>query len=327
MLNKFKITIISIVAIMMLAGCGVNEFEVLSTAGDEYLSTYVTPENAASPNISITDLIVLINGDDPPYIIDWRSAADYALGHIEGAVNMVTTDLDTKLDTLPTDQLIVNVCYSGQTASMMTSIINLIGQDEDYAGLEARNLLFGMCNFIAAPVDMVKTDNWSKQIASDEYTAQLETTTNTTTTVNDYPEIATGETTLAAIIKANLDTAVEGWNISAADVFTADADEYFILNYWPTAEYTDPGHIPGAFQFTPKTSLLSTSTLNLLPTDKTIVVYCYTGQTSAQVSGYLRLLGYDAKSLLYGFNGFAYDELAGHKYSDSTEDYSYLLGE
>jgi len=219
MLKKCKLTIILIAAIMMLAGCGEDEFEILSTAGDEYLSTYLTPANDASPNISMTDLLVLINGNDPPYIIDWRSATDFNLGHIEGAINMAATDLDTKLDTLPTDQLIVNVCYSGQTASMMTAIINLIGQDPDYAGLEARNLLYGMCNFVAVPGDIPKTTNWVNQIATDEYTAQLETTTNTTTTVYDFPEISTGETTLAGIIKANLDSAVAGWNIPLPQYF------------------------------------------------------------------------------------------------------------
>jgi rhodanese-related sulfurtransferase len=34
-----------------------------------------------------------------------------------------------------------------------------------------------------------------------------------------------------------------------------------------------------------------------LPKDKTIVVYCYTGQTAGQTVGILRLLGYDAVSL------------------------------
>ena len=56
--------------------------------------------------------------------------------------------------------------------------------------------------------------------------------------------------------------------------------------------------------------------LNLLPTDKTIVVYCYTGQTSNQVMTYLRMLGYDAASLSYGVNGFAYHALdaIGYQY-------------
>ena len=37
-----------------------------------------------------------------------------------------------------------------------------------------------------------------------------------------------------------------------------------------------------------------------LPTDKTIVVYCYSGQTAGQVVAGLRLSGFDAVSLRGG---------------------------
>ena len=49
--------------------------------------------------------------------------------------------------------------------------------------------------------------------------------------------------------------------------------------------------------------------LTTLPTDKSIAVYCYTGQTSAFLTAYLRLLGYDAKSVLYGTNAMIYDQM------------------
>jgi rhodanese-related sulfurtransferase len=55
--------------------------------------------------------------------------------------------------------------------------------------------------------------------------------------------------------------------------------------------------------------LLSTD-LTTLPTDKTIVVYCYTGQTSAYVTSYLKTLGYDAKSLVFGANSMIHDVMA-----------------
>jgi hypothetical protein len=41
-----------------------------------------------------------------------------------------------------------------------------------------------------------------------------------------------------------------------------------------------------------------------LPIDRPIAIYCYTGQNSAFVVAYLRLIGYDAKGLLYGTNSF-----------------------
>jgi rhodanese-related sulfurtransferase len=49
--------------------------------------------------------------------------------------------------------------------------------------------------------------------------------------------------------------------------------------------------------------------LKTLPTDETIVVYCYTGQTSAALAAYLRILGYDAVTLLFGTNAMIYDTM------------------
>ncbi len=40
-----------------------------------------------------------------------------------------------------------------------------------------------------------------------------------------------------------------------------------------------------------------------------MVLYCYTGQTSAYLAGYLRTLGYDARTLLFGTNGMIFDRM------------------
>ena len=302
----------------------VSEFDILSAAGNTYFTNYTTPATAVSPNISIDDLLLLVNGDDPPHIIDWRKAEDYAAGHIIGAVNMALADIGSNLATLPKDQLIVNVCYTGQSASFATAVMNLAGLDPEYAGLEARNLKFGMCSVTTDTGFIPGTDKWVNQVADDEFADSLEEAANTTSTTNEFPEINTGETSLAGIIAERASDAASGWTIDAAEVF-ANADDYFIVNYWPEDQYLDPGHIPGAYQFTPKASLSTTADLDLLPTDETIVVYCYTGQTSAQVTAYLRMLGYDAKSLLYGVNGFAFEVCPSGKYSEPVNDYSSII--
>lgn len=320
MLKKFKLPIISIAAALALfAGCiVVIEFEVLSEPGDAYLSAYVTPTSEESVNITMSALATIMDTDPTSIqIIDWRSSTDFAAGHLIGAINWSKKDLDDKITDGSLKALIgktiINVCYTGQTASFATAIMNLLGQDEEYDGLEAKNVVFGMCGVLASATQ------WTDAISS-AYTASLETTANTTTQTYDYPEVDTGETTLAGIIAAQLDDAAE-FQIGAAEVF-ADPSQYFIVNYWPADQYADPGHIAGAYQFTPKTSLLTTSTLNLLPTDQTIVVYCYTSQTSSQVVAYLRLLGYDAKSLKFGIEGFAHDVNPGSKFTAPSVDYS-----
>jgi hypothetical protein len=39
------------------------------------------------------------------------------------------------------------------------------------------------------------------------------------------------------------------------------------------------------------------------------VIYCGTGHNSGFATAYLRLLGYDARTLKYGNNGFMYDKM------------------
>jgi len=306
----------------------VNETELLTASGDEYFSSYTTPSSSAGPNINIKDLFTLISDNDTgndPYIIDWRSKEDYDKNHIKGAVNMALADLDDNLDSLPRDKMIVNVCYTGQTASFATAVINLAGEDEAYDGLEAQNLLFGMCSITSDPNIVPKSDKWVIQISEDEG-YQIETSMNTVTKENGLPKLKTGEKTLEGIIKANLDDAVGSgaWMVEVDDLY-ANLNNYFVINYWPESEYL-AGHIPGAYQFTPKVDLSSDKKLDLLPQDKPIAVYCYTGQTSAQVVAYLRLLGYDAKSVLFGVNGFAYNSLTKSKYSPvKGDDYLSIL--
>ena len=70
-------------------------------------------------------------------MVDIRAAADYANGHIPGAINIVGKDLFTTdgLAKLPKDKQIVLNCYSGQTASQSTAALQMMGYD-------AYNLLY-----------------------------------------------------------------------------------------------------------------------------------------------------------------------------------------
>ncbi|MBC8185327.1 rhodanese-like domain-containing protein [candidate division KSB1 bacterium] len=323
MLKKLLVPFL-ILALFMVVGCDKDnptepeqktEFELLAELGDVYFTSYT---NAAGAGVNTTmsalyDLLTDTDASNDPYMIDFRSAADYAAGYIKGTVNMTYDNLVAKIDdgTIPKDKPIVNICYSGQGASRATALLNMLGY-------QAQNLLFAYCG---VDTGITKADKWVGQTAADEYTS-METTANTTTTTYDFPVLSTGEETAEAIIKARWTAMLsDDWTASATDVWD-NPSNYFIINYWPASEYANPGHIPGAYQFTPKSSLKTTEMLNLLPTDKTIVVYCYTGQTSAQVVTYLRILGYDAQSLLYGVNGFYYHGLdaIGHQYKAPAPD-------
>jgi rhodanese-related sulfurtransferase len=53
----------------------------------------------------------------------------------------------------------------------------------------------------------------------------------------------------------------------------------------------------------------STNDLQTIPTNKIVVVYDVNGQVSPKIVAYLRLLGYDAKSMLFGANTLFYSRV------------------
>lgn len=294
----------------------VDEFALVTDVGDDYFTNY----GSYNPNISIADLKTKIDNNEDIYIIDWRGSGDYNEQHIVGAVNMSIMDIVANWDQLPTDKLIVNVCYTGQTASHATALMNL-------CGLEASNLLFGMCS-IAADDELVPGSERWVNAKNDNYINELETTTNTLTETYDFPTMDTGLESAVEIMKERFQDYLDDegkWAVTGAydDIFT-NPDNYFIVNYWPTSLYLDPGHIPGAYCFEPGGSLEKDAMLNNLPTDMPIIVYCYTGQTSAQVAAYLRVLGYDAWSLAYGINGFATSAQPRYSPPSDAETQEYL---
>jgi len=283
----------------------INEAEVVA----KYLESADSPAkkdfvNTDMPTIIAATDVKTINETNQAYIIDIRSAADYALGHIKNAKNVAVEDVLTHVkaaDLTPYSKLVV-VCYTGQTASYVTTLLRLMGYDK------AVSLKWGMCSWHA---DFAS--KWNTTIAAgNAYAAQFTATVTDKAAKGNLPTLATGKTTgqdiletrVAALLKEGFTPA----SVTNATVF-GNLSGYYIVNYWPAAQYADPGHIPGAVQYTPKETMKFDVDLKTLPTDKPIAVYCYTGQTSAALVAYLRLLGYDAKTILYGTNGMIYDKM------------------
>ena len=250
-------------------------------------------------------------------IVDIRSAGDYdTLGHIAGAVNVSAGAVLDYLETqgIAKDKKIVTVCYTGQTAGWVTSILRLNGFSNAF------DMKWGMCSWHA---DFAS--KWLNTIANgNAYATQFISTATDKAAAGSLPSLTTGKTNGQEIFDARV-TAVLAEGFSPAtvtkDVVFNNLSSYYIVNYWPAAHYSEPGHIPGAMQYTPKESIKLAVDLKTLPTDKPIVVYCYTGQTSAFLTAYLRILGYDAKSLLFGANGMIYDKLVDNGLTHFDESY------
>jgi len=282
----------------------------------EYMEDPTSPTanyaNVAMPAIKTADHVRSLQLLDKVYIIDIRAAADYDAGHIEGAVNVATADLLTHVegvDLAPYDEVSI-VCYSGQTAGWAASLLRLLGYDKVFS------LKWGMCSWNAAT-----SGSWTNPAnVNNSRAAQFVTTASPKGPAGDLPTINTGGATPQDILEARVEAVLaEGFGearITNGTVYGA-LSNYYIVNYWPETDYTGMGHIEGAIQYTPKADIASSTFLNTLPTDKTVVVYCYSGQTSANMAAYLRVLGYDAVSLLFGANGMIHDEMTSGKWSDT----------
>lgn len=284
-----------------------NKFEVLK----DYL---------VANNMDLDDLLtgwVITASDinakaaDDYYFIDLRSKADFDAGHINGAVNSTLGEVLDKAANA--DKPIIVVCYTGQTAGHAVAALRLSGYTDAKvmkwgmsgwrADLSASwennkgNAAVGNANWVATPGEIASSINFNK-----------------------YPTITSTHEDGANILNERVAALLEGGftSVTNADVL-ADPSAYCINNYWTEADVTDHGNITGAYRIQPLT--LSGDEIKYLNPDQTVVTYCWTGQTSSMITAYLKVLGYDAKSLFFGANGMIYDNLQKQKWSVPTTDY------
>jgi len=284
----------------------VNESEVLV----QYLEANGDFINTAAPAmITATDVNTAILAGDNIAVLDIRSTTDYATGHIQGAVNVTIADILNyyRTNNLAAKTKVVVTCYTGQSAGFAVALLRLAGYSNVY------DLKWGMCSW-AYP------DRWNNAKTNGQNNAiTIQTTANVKNGAGNLPTLSTGKTTGAEILESRLTAlATEGFGAASIDrtALYANRSNYYIVNYWSEADYSI-GHIEAAIQYTPKVAFKLANDLKTLPTDKPIVVYCYTGQTSAHVALFLRALGYDAKSLSYGANNLFYDTMPGTKWVDT----------
>lgn len=223
------------------------------------------------------------------YIMDLRSAADFATGHITGAKNVAFANILT--EAAKADKQILMVCYTGQTACYATSLLRMYGYPKTQAlkwGMSGWNASFDKYTAgVGSPAQ--GNANWTTEAAPANVTYAA-------------PKLSAKATDGAAILKERVEAIVaEGTKTVKGSDLLAAPTAYFINNYFSQADYTAYGHIKGAYRVNPL--LLSDNTMLNLNPDMKVAVYCYTGQTSSMIAPYLRVLGYDAYSTLFGMNG------------------------
>lgn len=295
MKNLMKLMVLfTIVPALFLSSCKQSEEEA-----NEYLTltTYMADNGMDLGKIITNDagakfVIAAKEGTElaDKYVIDIRSAADFAAGHIEGAVNTPFADiLAAGAAAEEAGKSAVVVCYTGQTACYATSLLRMAG----YSSAQA--LKWGMSGWSE------ETDKWTANVA-DIAKDHENWSSDAAPALAAFasPLVVTGGTDGAAVLQARIEAVIaEGFKgVASADVLAAPGD-YYINNFFSEADYLAFGHIKGANRILP----LSLSNCENLDPDAKVVTYCYTGQTSAVITAYLRVIGFDAYSLKFGMNG------------------------
>lgn len=227
------------------------------------------------------------------YIIDIRSAADYAANHIQGAKNVAFANILTEGAAAGTKPVLV-VCYTGQTACYATALMRMYGFSHTQA------LKWGMSGW-----NSTTAGSWNNNIGNiAQGNANWSYAGAVANNVYSDPAIIALSNDGASILKSRVELAVQDGfkTVKGSDVLATPAN-YFINNYFNEADYAAFGHINSANRILPLT-LADNSYKGLNPNaGAKVVTYCYTGQTSAVVTACLRVLGYDAYSLSFGMNG------------------------
>jgi rhodanese-related sulfurtransferase len=240
-------------------------------------------------------------------IIDLRDPGAFKKGHIKGAVNVEFSKIPdyftNVIKPFEFDKIVI-VCNSGQYSSYATSLLRLMGYGNVYA------MRWGMSGWNKA----FAKDAWLGAI-SDKHEGKLELTENSRATSSDFPHMNTGKSTGEEIMTARFNSLFAAGTSDAfikADQVFEKPQGYYTINFERKDKY-DAGHIPGAVRYKTNGTLGIVSEMQSIPVDREVAVYCGTGHNSGFVTAYLRLFGYNAKTILYGNNAFMHSKMQQDK--------------
>lgn len=298
-------------------------------AGEEarkWLATVTT----TSPLTTATALYDKLNDSDAtndPKILDMRTATDYAAGHIGNAINIpykaIADDASLALLGTPGSVKFVDYCYTGHTGGIASAILNMLGYP-------TANMKYGIVAWTRDAT--ARTPSGTVPDLSKNFT--VETTARTAPATNklpvlSFPDVKTARDVVKLAARAYLSDAIMKPVIGAQELFDNlndgnTANDPFIISVRKPEDYAK-GHIPGAINI-PWDKIALEENMKMIPTDRDIVVYCYTGHTGAVAAAVLGTLGYHrVKNLKYGMAGWTQDATvrATTVYSDASDAHDF----
>ncbi len=295
--NKLILMIVTMLILVLVAGCGTPApetqtepaekiektapVEVSSDTGFMELAVenYFADKPAHNYKIAQDAFVEKVKNEEDMFVLDIRQPDVYAEGHIKGAVNAPWgTSISDNLDKLPMDKPVYVYCYTGQTAGQTVALLN-------FAGVEAYSVNLGWNLGISklAGVEEVTVTEASEFDASVSNEIDKDMMAAITSYFEGLADVSDSIYKNYKISEDNLKQLID------------DKDDSIYILSVRAADAFESGHIARAFNI-PWAAGMQES-FNTIPSDKTIVVYCYTGQTAGQTTAALRMLGYDAVSL------------------------------
>ena len=273
--------------------------KVIKTAVQDYFSAIgSTVKN--SYKISEQELKDALDKTPDKYVVlDVRQAKDYAAGHIKGAVNVpygpeISKNLDN-IRAIGKDKTVIVVCYTGQTAGQTDSLLNA-------AGINSLALNSGMGG---SGTPGFEARGWLGK----KFPTVTEATVMPAATAVDTKSKAVDDA-VKKYFDAIGTTVKDSYKIDLPvmkDALAKEAGKYYIVDVRKAEDFAK-GHIKGAVNVPYGPDIAKNlDSIKDNGKDKTVVVYCYTGQTAGQADSLLNLYGINAKSLNFGFgmDGFA----------------------
>ena len=292
--------------------------------------------------IETEEYLFLIGADevyehlDDYLLLDIRSKEQFDKGHIQNAINIQLDGLISLLNSKDSQSVDKNIIISesGQKAAYTVAILRLYGFRNTFS------MDYGMGQWNKAFSDI-----WINARGDSKYKGQLHLDNNI------YPKLNKNLPSISLVFENNSFISAVEKRIEAflteeqfhSTISTIDEMEerYHMLNRVFENSYiicngdlrlynikqiikdVSPG--PIIYGGHPRTSILysslsdfrSTNLLLTLPPEETIFVYSFNGQRSSYLVAYLRILGYDARSVLYGGVSMFYNHMDYQRIEES----------
>ncbi len=266
--------------------------------------------NLAPALVSATDLY---NNITQYFVLDIRTSQEFLVGHISSAMNISNSKLYQTVDSLYTVnplKKIVIVSKNGQASTYFVCLLRLAGFTNVYS------LRFGMASW-----NFVFADEWYAALGSSVFPfSNIDYPKRPFTNLPALefpPSISSDKEKTIYRIKELINNGFLS-GINYEEYFSSDViNSHFLICYGQVRLYSDfsvggAGHPKNTVWFKDSTlfEFRSTNSLQTLPIDQSILIYSGDGHLSACMAAYLKLLGYDVKTLLFGANQLLYSRLA-----------------